>query len=202
MSSLFIPKIIFRYAYPLDEDRRRLFKSKNLGDFPDRKTVEVKAREWQIVWDEFNQEDKIIRRMVELLGVSLSSYCEIYIFGNGLTPMSTPFIIPIMAEDGLRTNENLIGLVVHELSHKFASTEKSEKYWQEINSKYKEEPVKTQNHIIVYAIIEIVLSEIFGKDRMRELIKANSPDYQKAIEIVDDVGPEDLIKEFRNLTNF
>jgi len=140
--------------------------------------------------------------MVELLGVSLSSYCEIYIFGNGLTPMSTPFIIPIMAEDGLRTNENLIGLVVHELSHKFASTEKSEKYWQEINSKYKEEPVKTQNHIIVYAIIEIVLSEIFGKDRMRELIKANSPDYQKAIEIVDDVGPEDLIKEFRNLTNF
>ena len=53
---MFIPKIKFRYAYPLDQERRILFKNKNFGDYPVKELVIEKVEEWQKIWNKFNEE--------------------------------------------------------------------------------------------------------------------------------------------------
>jgi hypothetical protein len=48
--------------------------------------------------------------------------------------------------------------------------------------------------------VEIILAEIFGKKKMRELIKVEDKDYQRSIELTDELGPNELIEEFKRLT--
>lgn len=200
-----VPKIMFRYAYPLDEDRRSLFKNKNFGNYPEMQVVRDKTVEWQKLWDEFNIDNKIVKRIIELTGITLSRDIEVYVIGDGLTAMSTPFILPIMTQGSPRTNDGFIEVVVHELTHIFISSSDNnprvKDYWQFLRETYKNEAVKTQNHIMIYAVVETILEEIFDKDKMRELIQVKNPEYQRAIDIVDEKSPELIIKEFKKLTS-
>ncbi|MBI2627255.1 MAG: hypothetical protein HYW77_03390 [Parcubacteria group bacterium] len=201
---MFIPKVIFLYAYPLDGNRRSLFKNKNFGNYPEMQTVKDKVGEWQKLWDKFNSDDKMVKRIIELTGVALSHDINVYVIGDGLTAMSTPFILPIMTQGSLRTNDGFIETVVHELTHIFISSTDDKpqvkNYWQFLRKTYKDEAVKTQNHIMVYAVVETILEEVFGKEKMRELIQIKNPEYQRAIDIVDKKSPAVIIEEFNKLT--
>jgi hypothetical protein len=201
---MYIPKIIFKYAYPFDQGRRRLYKEKQLGDYPEADDVRKKVDEYRKTWSDYNKDDKIIKRIVELLGVTYPRDIEAYIFGTGMNPMSTPLLIPTIRKRGENSGEQFIELLVHELTHIFAASREEnpriEKYWQEIREKHKDEPVLVQNHLIVYAVVEIILTEIFGKEKMIELIKVEDKDYQRSIELTDELGPEKLIEQFKRLT--
>lgn len=201
---MYIPKVIFKYAYPFDQGRRRLYKEKQLGDYPEADEVRKWVEEYRQIWSDYNKGDKIIKRIIELLGVTYPRDIEAYVFGTGMNPMSTPLLIPTVRKIGENSAEQFIELLVHELTHIFAASRDENprvgKYWQEIREKYKDEPVLVQNHLIVYAVVEIILAEIFGKKKMRELIKVEDKDYQRSIELTDELGPNELIEEFKRLT--
>ena len=110
-----------------------------------------------------------------------------------------------MTQGSPRTNDGFIEVVVHELTHIFISSTDDKpqvkNYWHFLRETYKDEAVKTQNHIMVYAVVETILEEIFGKEKMRELIKVKNPEYQRAIDIVDEKSPIVIIEEFKKLTS-
>ena len=54
---------------------------------------------------------------------------------------------------------------------------------------------------MVHAVVHTILTEIFDKTKMRELINVTNPEYQRAIDIVDEQSPGKVIKEFKELTN-
>ncbi len=195
---MFIPKVIFRYAYPFDEERRQLFLKKDLGSYPDGDIVRERANEWQSVWNSFNENDKTVRRLAELCGNTYPHDIEVYVFGDGMNPMSVPFLIPIMRRRGAeRTNEELIEITVHELAHNFISVPENRKASDVLRSPYQDESISTKNHLLVYALVQIILSEIFGEEKMRILINLEDTNYQRAIDIVDEVGPENILQKFR-----
>lgn len=199
-----IPKIIFKYAYPFDQNRRNLYKEKDLGNYPDTDQVRRRVDEYRNVWADFNKDDKIIKRIIEILGVSYPRDIEVFVFGTGMQPMSTPLLIPITGKRGDYTGDQFIELIVHELIHIFATgTQENPRlrnYWKVARETYKDEPVLVQNHLIVYAVVDFILTELFGREKMKELIEVESPDYQRAIEITEKLGPEKIIEEFKSLT--
>ena len=56
-----IPKLHFKYAYPLDREGRQLFADKNLGTYPSIEEVENKVKECRRIWDDLNREDKVFK---------------------------------------------------------------------------------------------------------------------------------------------
>ena len=199
-----IPKVIFKYAYPFDQNRRDLYKERGWSDYPVTDQVRKRVEEYEALWADFNKDDKIIKRIIEFLGVNYPRDIEAYVFGTGMQPMSTPFLIPIIGKRGNYTGDQFIELIVHELIHIFAAgtqeNPKLKNYWKIIRETYKDEPVLVQNHLIVYAVVETILTELFGKEKMKELIKVDSPEYQRSIELTEQLGPEKIIDEFKNLT--
>lgn len=201
-------KLIFLYAFPLDQDRRRLWESRNSKDYPTMEVVRDTVKKWQSRWDLLEKEHYVLGRLTELTGYTFAQDIEVYVIGNGFSPMSTPFIIPIvpfLKIERLQADDAWLEVVIHELIHKLTSEShdsRLKKYWDKVRLQYKNEPTVTQNHIIVYAIEQIILTELFGEGRMRELItiiEGSSPDHQRAIDIVDESGTDYFLREFRGV---
>ena len=66
-----------------------------------------------------------------------------------------------------------------------------------IQIRYADEPSKTQAHIIVYALLEVIIGELFGKEHIKEYVTPESKDYQRAWQIVKEEGAQKLVEEFR-----
>lgn len=197
-----IPKLHLKYAYPLDNERRQLFADKNFGDYPSFEVIENKLEEWKKVWEELNTDDRIIKRLTELTGLTLSRDLELYIFGRGIRPMSNPLMMPIMNFKGkIFTDDEFTEIVIHEIAHRFVGDLENnpglENYWNMIRKEYANESILTQNHIIIYALLDIILMEIFGKERLKNFIHPKNYDYEKAVAIVSEKRAENLINEFR-----
>jgi len=198
-----IPKLHLNYAYPLDRDRRQLFADKNLGPYPSIEEVKNKVIEWRKIWDDLNIEDKVFKLLIEVMGVNLPRDLELYIFGAGLNAMSSPLIIPIMNKSGrIFTDDEFSEIVIHEIIHRFVNDSRNnigiEDYWNAIRKEYVNESILVQNHIIIYASLEIVLIGLFGKERLKDFMNPKHPDYRRAIDIVIEKGAQNLIKQFRN----
>ncbi len=202
-----IPKLHLKYAYPLDGERRKFFADKNFGDYPSIEEVKNKVNKWKKIWSEINKDDKVFKLLIKTIGVNLPRDLEMHIFGAGLSAMSNPLIMPIVSRGGKKFTDNeFIKIVIHEVIHRFIGDSENnaniEKYWKTIREEYKEETILTQNHILVYAVLEIVLSELFGKDRLKDFINFENPkhpEYQRAVIIVSEKSAENLIKQFRNI---
>ncbi len=202
-----IPKLHLKYAYPLDGERRKFFADKNFGDYPSIEEVKNKVNKWKKIWSEINKDDKVFKLLIKTIGVNLPRDLEMHIFGAGLSAMSNPLIMPIVSRGGKKFTDNeFIKIVIHEVIHRFIGDSENnaniEKYWKTIREEYKEETILTQNHILVYAVLEIVLSGLFGKDRLKDFINSENPkhpEYQRAVIIVSEKSAENLIKQFRNI---
>jgi len=202
-----IPKLHLKYAYPLDGERRKLFADKNFGDYPSIEEVRNKVGEWKKLWSDINKDDKIFKLLIKTIGVTLPRDLEMYIFGTGLNAMSSPLIMPIIGRNGKKfTADEFIEIVIHEIIHRFVGDLENngniEKYWKTIREEYKDETILTQNHIIVYAVLEIVLSELFGKDKLKDFINSENPkhpEYQRAVATVAKKGARNLVKQFRGI---
>lgn len=199
-----IPKLHLKYAYPLDRERRQLFADKNFGNYPSVEEVKNKVSEWKKIWNEINKDDKVFKLLIKTIGVNLQRDLEMHIFGAGLNAMSNPLIMPIVSRGGKNlTDDQFIETVIHEVVHRFVSNSENntniEKYWETIREEYKNETILTQNHIIVYTVLEIILSELFGTERLKDFINPKHPEYQRAIAIVAEKGVENLVKHFRDI---
>ncbi len=201
-----IPRLHLKYAFPLDSDRRQLFANKNFGYYPSIEEVENKINEWKKVWSETNKEDRVFKLLIKTIGVNLPRDLEMYIFGAGLSAMSNPLIMPIInrGRDGKKFSDNeFIETAIHEIIHRFVGDSENnaniEKYWEIIRKEYNNENTLTRNHIIVYAILKIVLSELFGKEKLKNFTNPRHPEYQRAVAIVAEKGAEKLVKQFRDI---
>lgn len=199
-----ISKVIFTYAYPLDQNRRKLFQDNNWPHYPTSEEVMKKVEEYKGIWEEVNATNRIIKRIIELLGVDYPRDIEAFVLGSGMQPMSTPLLIPVMRKEIPYSKEEFITLMIHELTHIFAAGTKAHEgirnYWNMVREKYISESVLVQNHLIVYAVLQTIVEELFGKELAERLIQAKDPDYIRSIELTNQLGREHIINEFRELT--
>lgn len=192
-----IPKVKFIYAYPFDVGRRNLYSERNLGYYPSIEEIKEKMSHWEKLWNETNANDKIILKLIELTKRTPERSLECYVFGGGINPMSTPFLMPIMSKDKVRSDEKFIDTMIHEILHIFVSG--ASKYFEMIRSKYSKELVLTHNHIIIYAFLEKIYLDMFNSKPVDFGTTGLPEGYLKAIEIVKEVGYENLIKEYQEL---
>lgn len=195
-----IPAVRFIYAYPLDEERRRLFLNKDMGYYPTISEVKEKIATWERLWDEVNYEQKVINALHKITNSTPKRNLECFVFGGGMGAMSTPLLLPILLKDkSHRSDASFIQTLIHELIHIFIS--ESAGYWKMISVTHANETQVTRNHILVYAILENIYDDLFAKlpeDFHRENMPA---EYERAITIVKEVGATKLIKDFQKFTN-
>ena len=199
-----IPKLHFKYAYPLDIDRRKLFSSKDFGVYPSIEKIRNRIDEWKKIWNKINKSDRVFKLLIKIIGVTLPQDLELCIFGAGLKAMSFPLMISIIGSHGKkRTDDEFVETLIHEVIHRFIgdfeNNKNIEKYWKKITKEYKNETILTQDHILVYAILETVLLKLFGKERLKDFINPWQPEYQRAVAIVAEKGAQNLIKQFRDI---
>lgn len=197
-----IPKLYIQYAYPLDMDRRYLLEEKNL-QYPSYEEIVARIAELKKLWEDVNAGDRVFRLLIELTGVTVPRDLEMYIIGGGLRPMSHPLLMPITGGDGKRySDDECLETIIHEIIHRFVGQSESNEgiaaYWQVIREEYTDETRTTQNHIIVYALLEKILAEVVGRDSLEGFMKPPHPEYQKAAQIAKQKGEVHVIQQFRN----
>ena len=194
-----IPTVTFIYAYPLDVGRRRLFEEKNLGSYPSLEEVKKVIQHWEHVWQETNQDNEVMQKLVEVSRRVPKRALECFVFGGGLNPMSTPFLMPTMARGGTtRSDENFIETMIHELLHIFVMHD-ADTYWSMVREKYSKETPLTQNHIIIFAMLAKAYQYLFGQMPPSFSGGDLPEEYSQAIDIVKDVGYEQVIAEYNTL---
>lgn len=194
------PKISFIYAYPLDAGRRRLYKEKGLDGYPTIEEIKDVLKGWENTWNKVNAEDKVMSALIKITKRVPSRALECFVFGGGLNPMSTPFLIPVMSREGIRSDEKFIETVIHELLHIFVTADTSA-YWTMVREKYSDEDILTQNHIIIYAMLQKLYKELFDK-LPADFSKDDLPvGYIRAIKIVKERGHEDILEEYYTFVN-
>jgi hypothetical protein len=196
-----VPKLTLKYAQPLDRDRRQLFADKNLGTYPSVEEVRMVIEKWRNIWDDLNANDKVIKLLVEITGTSVQRDLELCVFGTGLKAMSAPLMMPITGKAGLISDDDFVETVIHELVHRFVGDKENnegiENYWAAIREEYKDESIVTQNHIVVYAVLDLVLEQLFGAERAVDFMQPKNPEYRRAVDIVEEKGSQHLINQFR-----
>jgi hypothetical protein len=193
-----VPTVTFIYAYPLDVNRRNLFKERSLGPYPSIEEVGEVKQKWENLWKKINYDNQIVNKLVEVTGRVPTRALECFIFGGGLQATSAPLLMPIMDRKGIKTDENFIDTLIHEPLHIFVTTN-NKAYWTMVHKKYADEEVLTQNHIIIYAMLEEIHNEFF-RQLPPEYSEADLPKgYARAIEIVKNTGYKELIAEYKSL---
>ena len=125
---------------------------------------------------------------------------------SSLMPISDPLTIPIQFEyrDEVfsLTPERFVDMMVHEIIHNlFIQNEKEiGNYFEFILDKYKNEDFDTAIHLLLHSIHKKILKKYFDKSRLDEEIEMSSfyPSYKKSWEIVNKVGEDVIIKEFKD----
>ncbi len=125
---------------------------------------------------------------------------------SSIMPISDPLTIPIQFKSGDEvfslTPERFVDMMVHEIIHNlFIQNEKEMgDYFGFILDKYKNEDFDTVIHLLLHSIHKKILKEHFDKSRLDEEIEMSSfyPSYKKSWEIVNKVGEDAIIKEFKD----
>ncbi len=125
---------------------------------------------------------------------------------SSLAPISDPLTIPIQLEmeDEIisLSQERFIDMLIHELIHNlFIQNEKEMgDYFDFILKKYENEEFDTSIHLLLHAIHKKIFLKYFEKERLENEIEMNSyyPAYKRSWEIVNEVGEDEIIKEFKD----
>lgn len=194
--------LILKYTQPLDFDRRSLFREKNFGFYPSSDEVREEMEKWNGIWNEENAKKDILLLISTITGVHVLCDIEMWVFGAGLKAMSAPFLMPIMGKGNTRlTRDEFLETTIHEVIHRFIGDPENnsgiKNYWDAIRKEYAEESVVIQNHILLYAVLEEVMKELFSADDMKKFIHPTNPEYQRAYAIVQEKGSEHFIRQFK-----
>ena len=196
------------YASPLDTERRALFIDKG-EEYPTRETVVEFAINVEDLWKKVNHNDQIIKAMIDTLQVNPGYDFEFYIFGGGLNYMSAPLLLPLYAPNWVKYPEEvLLETIIHELTHRFVSSARDEadvystkKYWDFIRTNYNNESIVTQNHLIIYAVLEKIIPQFFTEEQIvgiKYFRDMEDIGYKRACTLVQKKGADLFINEFRD----
>ncbi len=96
------------------------------------------------------------------------------------------------------SDEKFVDLMIHELLHIFLVTD-NEVYWKRVREKYANEEPVTQNHILLYAMLNQIYQDIWQKDPIDFSRDNLPPGYTRAIVLVKELGYKELISEYNSL---
>ncbi|MBP9762219.1 hypothetical protein KBD34_01230 [Patescibacteria group bacterium] len=196
------PSVYFNYAFPLDEDRRELAKSRNIP-YPEWTDVDTATQAWAALWQEANKDERIIKRLIELTGRTLPYPVEVCIIGGIFDAMSIPLIIPLTRRGGVRiTDPDFLQILVHELCHRFTAPRENApgtvEYWEAVKARYSAEPLATQKHILIYALLKKIVPDMLGEESWNRCQQSPLPTYQRALQLMEERGADDCLNEFRS----
>lgn len=192
-------KISFRYSRPYDLHWNKWFKLK--PDSPEREILEkgevvniISQLEeaWSLV------EKNILDEISDILKLDWKEEeitCYIVSNAHGI---SDPMTVGIND----RNLDKIVNTVIHELTHRIFNQEKNirlvEPAWDWIKSKYKEENLITQNHIVCHSILKHLYLKFFDAERLNQDIARcqKHDDYRKAWEIVEKDGYRKILDSF------
>ncbi len=125
---------------------------------------------------------------------------------SSIMPISDPLTIPIQfeSEEGIfsLSPERFVDMMVHEIIHNLfiQNEEEMGNYFKFILDKYKNEDFDTAIHLLLHSIYKKIFEKHFNKDRLDEEIEMSSfyPSYKKSWEIVNKIGEDSIIKEFKD----
>jgi len=125
---------------------------------------------------------------------------------SSIMPISDPLTIPTQFESEDETfsltPERFVDMMVHEIIHNlFIQNEKEiGNYFDFILNKYKKEDLDTAIHLLLHSIHKKIFEKHFDKSRLDEEIEMSSfyPSYKRSWEIVNKIGADSIIKEFKN----
>ena len=191
-----LPKLSFIYAYPLDAELRRSFEDRG-QIYPNQDVIKDVMNHWEKIWQEVNSQHEILGKQAHITQRVPERNLECFIFGRGLTPKSTPFMLPIWNRNQEQwSDEKFIDLIIHELLHIFLVTN-NEQYWESVKEKFLEEEPVCRNHILLYAMLYQIYQKLFNKEPI-DFSRDNLPSgYARAIQIVREIGYEELIAEYQ-----
>lgn len=193
-----LPNVTFIYAYPLDAELRRSFEERDQV-YPNQAEIRDVIQRWEVIWEEQNAQHAILDKLAKITERVPKRNLECFIFGRGLTPKSTPFMIPIWNREQKQwSDEKFIDLMIHELLHIFLVTD-NEAYWKYVREQYAQEEIVTQNHILLYAMLQSIYQDIWQKDPIDFNRDNLPPGYMRAIEMVKQVGYKEIISEYKSL---
>ena len=186
-------KVQFIYAFPFDVGRRKLANERNI-DYPSFDKIIETKKHWENIWEQSEKENNILNLISDLTKRLPDRSLECFIVGGLINPMSTPFLMPVKGRDGLRTDEQFIDTMIHEILHIFVSG--ARQYFLFVNNKYSDESKSTQNHIIIYAMLEKIYKQLFNSKPLDYLRNDMPEGYARAIEMVKQKGFENIINEY------
>jgi hypothetical protein len=192
------PILKFIYAYPLDRELRKSFEDRG-QIYPTREEISKTMERWEALWQDAEKRHCLLDKLATITERVPERNLECFIFGRGLTPKSAPFMLPIWNRQQEQwSDEKFIDLMIHELLHIFQSTNNAD-YWKFVQEKYSAEEPVTQNHLLLYAMLQQIYQDIwqtepidFGRDNM-------PPGYARAISLVKEIGYKELIEEYKNI---
>lgn len=205
--SEYIPKVYFIHAWLYDRLQRANFESKGIS-YPTKETIQDDVAHVEKLWDELNKNDKIIRSIIDILGVNPGYDFEFFIYGKGrLGAISSPLMMCLYPKEGSRYSDaELLEVAIHEVLHRFIASPRKEKvpiakkYWKFVKEeKYTNLSPSTQSHILLYAVLQKLRPLIFTHEQVAEinltLSKPLKDGYREAIDMVKE-DPDFFIKEF------
>lgn len=185
----------FIYAYPLDNELRRSFDERG-QIYPLRDEIREVMSNWKAVWLEEENKHNLLEKLADITKRVPERNLECFVFGRGLTPKSTPFMIPIWNRKQEQwSDEKFIDLMIHELLHIFLVTNNDE-YWKFVREKYSNEAPVTQNHILLYAMLYQIYQDIWQTEPIDFNRDNLPPGYARAIELVKEIGYKEIISEY------
>lgn len=194
-----LPKINFRYSSVYDGFLKANVLGKRKFKYPTSRTkrkILNYIKKVEKLWRK--DEKKILREISKITKLPWRErviYC--YIIEKGNFGLHDPLTQPIHKKLDVS-----LDFLVHELIHRiFASGEnlkKSNKAWNYIYRKYKNESKNTKIHIVIHAIHSHIYLKFFNTKRLKRDIKWAVPhgDYRRAWQIVQKGGYRKIINEF------
>jgi hypothetical protein len=190
-----MPKIVFKYSSVYDKTFRQ-FLGDTVKDYPSARKIKnymenVKKLRVKLEKQTF----LLIAKISHLKRKDEQISC--YMIGK-VRSFSDPLTIRLY-----KNKNDFIDTLIHELIHQIIiqNREELKEYWKFLRKKFKNDSTVTQNHIVLYAILEELHPLLFkNQKRWKREVKRVSinPDYTKALEILRIEGGEklknDLIK--------
>ncbi len=190
------PKIIFKYS-PIYNDIWKGRLSKKTKNYPSEKQIINYIKVVEKLWRK--DEKKILKELSQISQMKWrSKTIDCFVVGRCI-PFSWPLTMPIYEKHP----DYFIDILIHELIHDLfvddMDLKKSDKAWQHINQKYKNESRETKGHIIIHAIHTHIYLKFYNEKRLKRDIKLISflPDYKRSWDIVQKEGYHNIIQEFQ-----
>ena len=164
--------------------------------YPERSEIKEVMVRWRKIWQETVEKHDIHTVLEKITKRAPTRNLECFIFGRGLTPKSTPFMIPIWNRNQEQwSNDKFVDLMIHELLHVYL-VENNEKYWNFVRDKYSEEEPTVQNHFLLYSMLQKIYQDLWNKEPMDFSRDNMPPGYARAIAMVKENGAVGYIDEY------